>query len=139
MFLKYRDLIHETVSEFGRRGNFVRIYPSRGSKIYDKFFTASKPLNKIIYRTLFSNEILHYGGTRLRAEEDSDLISQNNRKMSQTITPTEQPKFEHKPLKERVGSSTGMRPKKPLVEEETKDQPLGYSPSLSANQQMPPR
>ena len=62
MFLKFRDLIHETVTEFGRRGNFVRIYPARGSKIYDKFFTASKPLNKIIYKTLFSNEVLPHGG-----------------------------------------------------------------------------
>lgn len=86
MFLKYRDLIHETVSEFSRRGNFVRIYPSRGSKIYDKFFTASKPLNKIIYRTLFSNEILQYGGSKLKMDEDSGLYSQKERKMSQTIT-----------------------------------------------------
>ena len=86
MFLKYRDLIHETVSEFGRRGNFVRIYPSRGSKIYDKFFTASKPLNKIIYRTLFSNEILSYGGSKLKTDEDSGFYSQKDRKMSQTIT-----------------------------------------------------
>ena len=72
MFLKYRDLIHETVSEFGRRANFVRIYPARGSKIYDKFFTASKPLNKIIYKTLFSNEILEYKSFR-----DEELVSIN--------------------------------------------------------------
>jgi len=89
MFLKYRDLIHETVSEFGRRGNFVRIYPSRGSKIYDKFFTASKPLNKIIYRTLFSNEILQYNGLKLRNDEDSAFQSHKERKMSQTITHSE--------------------------------------------------
>jgi hypothetical protein len=54
--------------------------------------------------------------------------------MSQTITHNDAPKFEQKSLKERVGSSTGIRVKKPLVEEETKDHQLGYSPTLAANQ-----
>jgi len=36
--LKYRDVIAETVEENNRRGNFVRIFPARNSKIYDKFF-----------------------------------------------------------------------------------------------------
>ncbi len=56
--LKYRDIIAETCSEFSRRNNFVRIYPARGSKQYDKFFTGSKALNKIVYKTLFGNEVL---------------------------------------------------------------------------------
>jgi len=36
--LKFRDIIAETVSEFTRKGNFVRIYPARNSKMYDRFF-----------------------------------------------------------------------------------------------------
>ena len=71
MFLKFRDLIHETVSEFGRRGNYVRIYPSKGSKIYDKFFTTSKSLNKIVYRALFSSDILPYASS-MSAKMKSD-------------------------------------------------------------------
>lgn len=66
--LKYRDIIAETVTEFNRRANFVRIYPARGSKQYDKFFTACKPLNKIVYKVLFSNDILPYGAVKPEEE-----------------------------------------------------------------------
>ena len=59
--LKFRDIISETVSEFSRKGNFVRIFPARNSKLYDKYFGGQKPLNKIIYKVLFSNEILPMG------------------------------------------------------------------------------
>ena len=58
--LKFRDIISETVSEFTRKGNFVRIFPARNSKLYDKYFGGQKPLNKIIYKVLFSNEVLAY-------------------------------------------------------------------------------
>ena len=64
--LKFRDIIHETISEFNRKGNFVRIYPARNSKMYDKYFPGSKALNKILYKTFYSNEILGY--TRTAAE-----------------------------------------------------------------------
>lgn len=58
--LKFRDIIHETVSEFQRKSNFVRIYPSKNCKMYDKFFSGARPLNKIIYKVLFTSEILPY-------------------------------------------------------------------------------
>ena len=61
-FLKYRDIIAETVSENNRRGEFVRIYPAKNCKIYEKFFSSGKsPLNKIIYKVLFSSEVIPYG------------------------------------------------------------------------------
>jgi hypothetical protein len=62
--LKYRDIIAETCSEFSRRNNYVRIYPARGSKQYDKFFTSSKALNKIVYKTLFGNEVLPHHSSK---------------------------------------------------------------------------
>ena len=66
-FLKYRDIIAETVSEYNRRGEFVRIYPAKNCKIYDKFFSSGKnPLNKIIYKVLFSSEVIPYGIERLQ-------------------------------------------------------------------------
>ena len=34
--LKFRDILHETVSEYNRKNSFVRIYPARNSKIYPK-------------------------------------------------------------------------------------------------------
>lgn len=60
MFLKFRDILHETVSEYTRRGEFVRIFPAKNSKIYDKYFSKNH-LNKLIYKTLFSSEFLPYG------------------------------------------------------------------------------
>ena len=46
MQLKFRDLIGDTVSEFCRMKNFCRIYPARNSKLYDKYFSGNKFLNK---------------------------------------------------------------------------------------------
>ena len=60
--LKFRDIIAETCAEYSRRGEFVRIYPARNSKIYDKYFASGRNcLNKIIYKVLFSNDVLPYG------------------------------------------------------------------------------
>jgi len=36
--LKYKDYIRETLLENQRRGYFIRIYPARGSEMYDPFF-----------------------------------------------------------------------------------------------------
>ena len=74
--LKFRDIITETVHEFNRKGNFVRIYPARNSKMYDKYFGGSKALNKIIYKTFYSNEILGY--TRTQAEQSANPIQSKN-------------------------------------------------------------
>jgi len=40
--LKFRDLIADTVAEYNRMNNFCRIYPSRNSKLYDKYFSGNK-------------------------------------------------------------------------------------------------
>jgi hypothetical protein len=37
-YLKHRDIVSETIGEFSRRGNFVRIYPAKNSYKYDQFF-----------------------------------------------------------------------------------------------------
>lgn len=58
--LKFRDILSETVDENARKGEFVRIYPSKNCKLYEKYFTKSC-LNKIIYKTLFSSEVIPYG------------------------------------------------------------------------------
>lgn len=61
--LKFRDVLNETVIEFNRMGEFVRIFPSRHSKPYEKFFSGlfgTRMLNRIIHKVLFTNEILPY-------------------------------------------------------------------------------
>ena len=79
-YLKFRDIVAETVHEFNRKGNFVRIYPARNSKLYDKFFTSCKALNKLIYKSLYSNEILPYA-TRANVEQSANPVAQKNNLM----------------------------------------------------------
>lgn len=35
---KYKELLRETVAEYNRKGNFIRIYPAYGSNTYDRYF-----------------------------------------------------------------------------------------------------
>lgn len=61
--VKYRDIISETVTEYNRSGEFVRIFPCRGSKQYEKFFSGvfgTRMLNRIVHKVLFTNEIVPY-------------------------------------------------------------------------------
>lgn len=46
------------MSEYSRRGNFVRIYPSKNSNIYDQYFNGTRPLNKLLYKVLYSNKLM---------------------------------------------------------------------------------
>ncbi len=73
MGLKYRDLIAETIQECSRMENFCRIYPARNSKLYDKFFSGHKQLNKCIYKVLYTSEILPYD--RSGAEKSANPVS----------------------------------------------------------------
>jgi hypothetical protein len=52
--LKYREIITDTLGEYSRKGNFVRIYPAKNSYRYDQFFQGQRPLNKMLYRVLYS-------------------------------------------------------------------------------------
>ena len=35
MMPKHRELVREALLEYQRKGNFVRVYPARGSDLYD--------------------------------------------------------------------------------------------------------
>jgi hypothetical protein len=70
--LRFRDIIAETVSEYSRRGEFVRIFPAKNSKIYDRYFCKNS-LNKVLYKALFSSDIIPYAGNKeLRPENQQD-------------------------------------------------------------------
>jgi hypothetical protein len=36
--LKNKDILKETLTEYSRRGNFIRIYPAKGTECYDVYF-----------------------------------------------------------------------------------------------------
>ena len=56
MIPKVRKVLQQTLLEENRIGNFIRIYPTEGSNIYDKFFETPPKLNKIVYNFLFGRE-----------------------------------------------------------------------------------
>ena len=102
--LKFRDIISETVSEFSRKGNFVRIFPARNSKLYDKYFGGQKPLNKIIYKVLFSNEVLSY----TRGGEKSVIPS--SAKQTGLISGVSSSSVAGRQSQDRLNSASGVRP-----------------------------
>ena len=59
--LRYREYVRETQAEFLRKGNFVRIFPAKNTDIYDCFFNGPRPYNKLVYKALYTDEILRCG------------------------------------------------------------------------------
>ena len=56
--LRHRNIIKESLEEINRRGsNFACIFPAAGCEIYDKFFTAIRPLNKLLMRVLYHDDL----------------------------------------------------------------------------------
>ena len=53
---KLLEILTETLEEYERRRNFVRIYPAKGSEVYDKYFEQVRPLNKFLYKYLYGSE-----------------------------------------------------------------------------------
>jgi len=78
--LKWREIIHETVTEYNRCGEFVRIFPSKGSKQYEKYFSGvfgTRILNRLIHKVLFTNEILPYEKTGGKKATDPKNLKYN--------------------------------------------------------------
>jgi len=60
---KYKDALRETLQENFRKGGFLRIYPSKNSHVYDKYFgnnSQTKIGNKYLHGLLFSEDIVPY-------------------------------------------------------------------------------
>lgn len=64
---KIREILRDTLVENTRRSNFIRIYPTKTSDIYDKYFTQTKPLNCLIQKCLFTNEIIPFPNNFVQA------------------------------------------------------------------------
>jgi hypothetical protein len=54
--LKMKLSILDTLDEAKRLGNFVRIYPSEGCQVYDRFFLTPRASNKAVYGFLYLDE-----------------------------------------------------------------------------------
>ncbi len=58
--LKHKEVLRDTLSEYQRKGNFVRLYPSKGSDVYDVYFASARPLNRFLYRVLYTDDVMPY-------------------------------------------------------------------------------
>ena len=36
----------------------MRVYPAKGTDIYDQFFSGPRPVNKLMYKVLYTDEVL---------------------------------------------------------------------------------
>lgn len=52
---KSDEIIKETLEEYERRGNFLRIYPSKGCDHYERFFSGIRPNNKMLFKFLYND------------------------------------------------------------------------------------
>lgn len=51
---KYKEILREFLTEDRRKGNFIRVYPQMGCDIYDKYFQQPRPLNRYLYKMLYT-------------------------------------------------------------------------------------
>ena len=54
--IKHKDILRETILEMLRKGNYVCIYPARGSETYDQYFSQVRPLNRFLNKVLFQDD-----------------------------------------------------------------------------------
>jgi hypothetical protein len=107
--LKYKDYIRETLLENQRRGYFIRIYPARGSEMYDPFFTHPRPYNKVLYKVLYSDEVMkNYGKLAVFCQQNSNMNSDKNLGYEMKLPPTS---YEHykKMNQERTSNGGGSQ------------------------------
>ena len=56
--MRNKDIIRETLMEYERKGEFVRIYPARGAQYYEKFLHHQKPIQRFIHKFLFEDDVV---------------------------------------------------------------------------------
>lgn len=56
--LRFKEYIRETLSEGAKKANFIRIYPAKSSDMYDCFFASPRPYNKLVYKILYTDEVM---------------------------------------------------------------------------------
>ena len=79
--VRYREYLRETLQENQRKGNYIRIYPAKNSDMYDQYFGTQRPYNKVIYKVLYTDEVLrgsyetHQTGVRAGSQKLEAPIS----------------------------------------------------------------
>lgn len=63
---KHKDVLFETLLEDERRGGYIRIFPAKGTDVYEQYFIAQHQFNKSLYRYLYSKDL--FKSSNLKSE-----------------------------------------------------------------------
>ena len=74
--LVYKKIILESIEEYKRKGNFIRIYPMKGCNIYDKYFYKINKLNRILYSYLYDFKIISPSNNSITKFETQNSIEE---------------------------------------------------------------
>jgi len=105
---KNRAIIRDTLIEDQRKGNFVRIYPTRDSDIYDQYFLSLRVTNKMVHKYLFTDEIIQtdvpksfwfssYNQNKraVAPKDDSSITTKINNHINRSSTNSESSTFDY--------------------------------------------
>mmetsp|Transcript_8125 Transcript_8125/g.7710 ORF Transcript_8125/g.7710 Transcript_8125/m.7710 type:complete len:92 (+) Transcript_8125:115-390(+) len=56
--MKNKDIVKQTLEEVNRSGEFIRLYPSKNSDKYNKYFSSKRSQNIFIYKILYTEDVL---------------------------------------------------------------------------------
>jgi len=51
---KQKEILKDTLEEYERKGHFYRIFPAKGTSVYDPFFKGERPSNTMLYNALYN-------------------------------------------------------------------------------------
>lgn len=110
----FKQVVKETLEEYERRGNFLRIYPSKGCYVYDQYFSTVRAVNKSLYTYLFED---------LLSQDDhplgADIKRPTTSSMMKPVRAVLQ-KSAHKPRSANVSIDNSFMPEASYEEEENK-------------------
>ncbi|CAG9318241.1 TTLL5_3 [Blepharisma stoltei] len=132
MSQSFKNILKETLEEYERRGNFVRIYPSKGCSVYDHYFTTLRPVNRTLYNYLFEELLSQKSDDQLPPPEIKRPTS------SSMMSPIKSHfKSAHKPRSANISVDHSLMPESSFEEEETKSKEqlkvLSSNSDLKAN------
>ena len=56
--LRCKDMLIDTLEEYSRIEDFIRIYPSKETNYYNKFFSGKRTSNILIYKLLYTEDLI---------------------------------------------------------------------------------
>jgi hypothetical protein len=124
--MRHRDLVRETTQEYQKRGNFIRIFPAKNSDIYDQYFAAPRPFNRVVYKALFTDEVI-----RCTAQAKPAIDNRIGYKIE--VPPQSYEQFKIKHQQQQVKKAA------PQLEEEKLEEALNDSMQSRAKGVVPPQ